>query len=203
VFAKSEGNWSNTKVLLSDFSTLIDACLDGDQAAMARFVRQFQGPVFGLCWRMLRHVHDAEDAAQETLVRALRHLKRWDRSRPFEPWLLAIAANRCRTHRAKRRMPVLGVDLAETSASSECWPSAAANQLQEELGLVLQEIPARWSRAFQLFHEHELSYAEIAELLSVPVGTVKTWVHRARREIVAKLQRREVIFEGPHAVQAS
>lgn len=170
---------------------------------MARFVRHFQGPVFGLCWRMLRHVHDAEDVAQETLVRALRHLKRWDRSRPFEPWLLAIAANRCRTHRAKRRMPVLAVDLASNNVQSDCWPSVAANQLQEELGLALQGLPARWRRAFQMFHEHELSYAEIAELLSVPVGTAKTWVHRARRAIVAELQRREVIFEGSHAVQAS
>jgi RNA polymerase sigma-70 factor (ECF subfamily) len=188
--------------LPSEFSTLIDACLVGDQAAMARFVRQFQGSVFGLCWRMLRHVHDAEDVTQETLVRALRHLKRWDQTRPIEPWLLAIAANRCRTHLSKRRMPVLSLDLAENRAQSECWPSPAANHLREELGLVLEEIPIRWSRAFRLFHEHELNYTEIADMLDVPVGTAKTWVHRARREIVARLQRREVIFEGPHAVQA-
>lgn len=169
---------------------------------MADFVRRFQGPVFGVCWRMLRHVHDAEDAAQETLVRALRHLNRWDRTRPFEPWILAIAANRCRTHRAKRRLPVTGMDWAADCAESEDWPCAAAKHLQEELSLALEEIRPNWSRAFRLFHEHELSYAEIAEMLAVPVGTAKTWVHRARREIIARLQRREVIFEGSHAMHA-
>lgn len=170
---------------------------------MAHFVQQFQGPVFGLCWRMLRHLQDAEDVAQETLVRALKHLNRWDRSRPLEPWLLAIAANRCRTHRAKRRLPVLGIDLAANCAESDSCPSGAADQLQEELGLALEEIRPNWSRAFRMFHEHGLSYAEMADLLGVPVGTAKTWVHRARREIVARLQRRQVIFEGSNAVHSS
>jgi RNA polymerase sigma-70 factor, ECF subfamily len=168
---------------------------------MAEFVERFQGQVFGLCWRMLRHRHDAEDAAQETLLRALRHLKRWDRTRPFEPWLLAIAANRCRTHLGKRRGTVQGMEWAEEIGEENSLQNEAAEQMREELSLALGDIRPHWANAFRLFHEREHSYIEIAEKLSIPVGTAKTWVHRARREIVARFMRREVIFEDRHAVR--
>lgn len=186
----------------SDLKTLIDACLAGDQFALARFVQYFQGPVFGLCWRMLRHRQDAEDVAQESLVRALRHLSRWDPTRPLEPWLLAIAANRCRTHLAKRRVPQVATEFSADWCEDSSGEHENADHLREELELALQEIRPHWEHAFRLFHEHELSYVQISEELRVPVGTAKTWVHRARREIVGKLLRREVIFGDRHAVRA-
>ncbi len=68
-----------------------------EQSAVVELVETFRGQVFGLCYRMLRHRQDAEDVAQESFVRALRSLKSWDQKREFLPWLLAIAANRCRT----------------------------------------------------------------------------------------------------------
>ena len=64
---------------------------------MIDLVNRFRGQVFGLCYRMLGQRQDAEDAAQETFVRVLKNLHRWDPARPFEPWLLTIAGNRCRT----------------------------------------------------------------------------------------------------------
>src|SRR3954468_10312404 len=81
----------------SDLPALVKRCLRGDQTAMLALVERFQGQVFGLCLRMLGQRQDAEDAAQETFVRVLRNLHRWDAERDFEPWLLAIAGNRCRT----------------------------------------------------------------------------------------------------------
>ena len=65
-------------------------------------VERFRGQVFGLCYRMLGQRQDAEDAAQETFVRFLKNLHRWDQARDFQPWLFAIAGNRCRTALAAR-----------------------------------------------------------------------------------------------------
>ena len=70
---------------------------------MIELVDQYRSRVFGLCYRMLGQRQDAEDMTQETFIRALKSLSRWDPERDFEPWLLAIAGNRCRTALATRR----------------------------------------------------------------------------------------------------
>jgi len=181
------------KVALScDSRSLIRRCLDGDQSAMVDLVRRYQGQVFGLCYRMLQHRQDAEDMAQETFARALRNLKSFDLARDFEPWLLAIAGNRCRTFLAKRmRKPApqsLDRPVPDRHPNVE-----GARQLAEEVELALSHLRAEYRQAFVLFHEHEMSYAEIGETMDCPLGTVKTWVHRARREIIDFLRQRGVV----------
>jgi RNA polymerase sigma-70 factor (ECF subfamily) len=76
-----------------------------------------------------------------------------------------------------------------------------ARNLVEEVELALERLRDEYRQAFVLFHEHQLSYAEIAEALSCPVGTVKTWVHRARRELADHLRRRGVVEELPDALR--
>ncbi|HUE72261.1 MAG TPA: sigma-70 family RNA polymerase sigma factor [Pirellulaceae bacterium] len=178
---------------------MVKSCLAGDQTAMLALVARFQGQVFGLCYRMLGQRQDAEDAAQETFLRVLRNLHRWDPSRDFEPWLLAIAGNRCRTALASRkRRPNVEV-LADRDVDD---PSGhgSANHLAEEVELALRDVREEYRQAFVLFHEHELSYGEIAVAMEVPLGTVKTWVHRARRELIERLRSRGVLEEQRHAV---
>jgi len=144
---------------------------------------------------MLGQREDAEDAAQETLLRALRSLASYDPNRAFEPWLMTIAANRCRTaisNRVRRR---------QYSELPEAIPDPTPNemdarQLEEEVDLALERLRSDHRSAFVLFHERQLSYAEIAEILDRPVGTIKTWVHRARRELIAFLRAREVVQES-------
>ncbi|MDA1165817.1 MAG: sigma factor, partial [Planctomycetota bacterium] len=74
---------------------LVQRCLSGDELALRAFIEKFQGLVFSLCLRMLGHREDAEDVAQDALVRVFRNLEKWDQQRPIKPWLLTIAANRC------------------------------------------------------------------------------------------------------------
>jgi RNA polymerase sigma-70 factor, ECF subfamily len=182
-----------------DLRALVGRCLAGDQAAMLALVDRFRGQVFGLCYRMLGQRQDAEDAAQETFVRVLKNLHRWDATREFEPWLLAIAGNRCRTAlAARKRRPTAErtVELLADDAPDE----RAARQLAEEVHLALSVVRAEYRQAFLMFHDHELSYAEIANALEVPLGTVKTWVHRARRELIEALRARGAIPELRHAV---
>ena len=169
--------------------------------AMLQLVHQYQGRVFGLCYRMLGQRQDAEDAAQETFVRMLRHLQRWDAEREFEPWLLAIAGNRCRTALAKRGRAPRSEILPEDRIEDDAQERLAANQLAEEIQLALSQIRDEYREAFVLFHEHQRSYLEIADVMNVPVGTIKTWVHRARKDLVGHLQRRSVIQDRKHAVR--
>ena len=183
----------------SELAALVGRCLAGDQAALRALVERFYGPVFGLCFRMLGHRQDAEDAAQETLLRLVRHLDRWDPQRDMMPWVLAIAGNRCRTMLAARKMP-----LADEEAIAGVADRAAARpdseELNEELQQALSRIRPQHREAFLLFHEHGLAYEQIAAALGIPLGTVKTWVHRARQELIALLRQRELVTESSHAL---
>src|SRR5262245_28226143 len=138
----------------SDLKLLIRRCLTGDQRAMLALVERFQGQVFGLCYRMLSQRQDAEDAAQETFVRVLKNLHRWDPARDFEPWLLAIAGNRCRTALASRRRRPVAEPTVELVAD-DAPDVREAEQLAEEVHLALRDVRDDYRQAFLLFHENE------------------------------------------------
>ena len=181
--------------LADDLRRLVTRCLAGQSSAQIDFVQEFQGPVFGFCMRMLRQREDAEDCTQETLIRVMRNLHRWDPTRKIEPWLFTIAGNRCRTKLSKRCSRPKPVAL-EIPVEDRSQLYRAAELLTEEIDLALEDLRDEYCNAFTLFHRHELSYDEIGELMGVPLGTVKTWVHRARRELVARLAKRGVIEES-------
>ncbi len=183
-----------------DVRELVDRCLRGDQSAMLQLVDTYRGQVFGLCYRMLRHRQDAEDVTQESFVRALKSLHRWDSEREFLPWLLAIAGNRCRTLLSTRKRQPAATSLVE-QVSDKTLEHAAAKNLAEEVELALETLREEYRQAFLLFHQHELSYQEISEALDCPLGTVKTWVHRARRELIARLAQRGVVQELKNEVR--
>lgn len=179
-----------------DVRQLVQHCLDGNQQAMVDLVDGFQAMVFGLCLRMLGHRQDAEDVTQESFVRVFRSLHRWDSSRDFKPWLLAIAGNRCRSLLATRKNKAQPSDLVEEIPDKTPDDQDARN-LAEEVELALVTVREEYRQAFLLFHEQELSYPEIASALDCPVGTVKTWIHRARKELVEQLRRRGAVEERP------
>jgi RNA polymerase sigma-70 factor (ECF subfamily) len=185
---------------MEDLRILVNRCLEGEQSAMLALVERFQGQVFGLCYRMLGNREDAEDIVQETFVRVLKNLAKWDHERDFEPWLFAIAGNRCRTALAtRRRRPTVQAFIEPVP---DHRPDAApAKHLAEEVQLGLEQLRADYRQAFVLFHQHELSYEQIADAMSRPLGTVKTWIHRARMELIRFLQQREVIEDSSYAVR--
>jgi RNA polymerase sigma-70 factor (ECF subfamily) len=166
-------------------------CLAGNPVALRQLIHQFQDRVFGLCFRMLRHRQDAEDATQETFLRVIKSLHCFDLEREFEPWLLTIAGNRCRTRLAQRLSRPAPRSLDYPVADRSHLERGRAN-LAEELDLALASLRREHRECFLLFHQHGLSYSDIAQRLSIPLGTVKTWVHRARNEIHRQLRQRGV-----------
>ena len=167
---------------------LVQGCLAGDGVSQRTFVEHFQGLIFGVCLRMLGHRQDAEDVAQEVFLRAFRSLHRWDGVRPLRPWLLTIAANRCRTHLEERgRRP------APVGVPADCLPERPVSNPRddaEEVQQALLTLRPEYRQCFVLFYQQDLSVEEVAEILERPEGTIKIWLHRARKEIAEYFRKR-------------
>ncbi len=177
--------------MTADDAALVRRCLKGQADAMRELIERFQSEVFGLCVRLLTHRHDAEDVAQETFLRVFRSLRRWDPSRPLRPWILGIAVNRCRTWMGRRsKRPELADYLHETAGRDETDDSV---ELVSEIRQALAGMRPEYQSVFALFHEQGLSYEEIATIHERPVGTIKTWLHRTRLEVLTHLRRRGMV----------
>jgi RNA polymerase sigma-70 factor (ECF subfamily) len=174
-------------------AALVRRCLRGDAESVRTLVDRFQAEVYGLCLRLLGHRHDAEDVTQEVFLRIFRSLRRWDASRPLRPWVMGIAVNRCRTWMAQRvRRPELADYLQDTAAAPAPDDSA---ELVAEIRAAVAALRPEYRTVFVLFHEHGHAYEEIAAALGRPVGTVKTWLHRGRLEVLEHLKRRGMVGE--------
>ena len=179
--------------MAADEAALVRRCLRGNAEAMQALVERFQAEVYGLCVRLLSHRHDAEDVTQEVFLRIFRSLRRWDPTRPLKPWIMSIAINRCRTWLSQRtRRPELADYLQETAADR---PADDSTELVREIEAALAELRPEYRTVFVMFHEQGEPYEEIAEALDRPVGTIKTWLHRARLEVLDHLRRRGMISE--------
>jgi RNA polymerase sigma-70 factor (ECF subfamily) len=172
---------------------LVRRCLRGDAEAIQQLVGRFQSDVYGLCVRLLHHRHDAEDVTQEVFLRIFRSLSGWDPSRPLKPWIMGIAVNRCRTWLTQRtRRPELANYLQDVVTAQ---PTDDSAELLTEIRDALAELRLEYRTVFVLFHEQGQPYEEIAEVLDRPIGTIKTWLHRARLEILDRLRRRGMVDE--------
>jgi RNA polymerase sigma-70 factor (ECF subfamily) len=171
-------------------AALLQAGRSGDRAALERLVAQYKQPLFGLCYSLLGHAEDAEDAVQETFLRALRALPRFRGDAAFRTWLFRIAVNLCRNWQRDRRptqpwdethpIPLSDVDSAETLALRHL-------QVQESLNALRPD-----RRAVFLLKEREgWSMAEIGAALGWNEKRVENELYRARRALVAWRRRCE------------
>ena len=184
---------SLSRTVTVDDLSLVRRCRRGDSQAIGQLVERFQSEVYGLCVRLLHHRHDAEDITQEVFLRIFRSLDSWDPSRPLRPWVMGITVNRCRTWMAARaRRPELVDYLQEIVAGPVRDDSA---ELLSEIQAALAELRVEYRTVFVLFHEQGQPYEDIAEALGRPVGTIKTWLHRARLEILDRLRSRGMVPE--------
>jgi len=175
---------------------VVRRCLRGEPEAIRALVDRFQSEVFSLCLRLLNHRHDAEDVTQEVFLRVFRSLRRWDTSRPLRPWIMGIAVNRCRTWMAQRaRRPEL-VDYLQDIAPAS--PTDDSAELVREIQDALRLLRPEYRSVFVLFHEQGQPYDEIAAAMNRPVGTIKTWLHRARLQILQRLRQRGMVSEVGH-----
>jgi RNA polymerase sigma-70 factor, ECF subfamily len=165
---------------------LIEAAKAGDQEAFRHLVERYQGAVYNLAYRMLGSAEEAEDAAQEIFVRLYRQLGRYDPGRKFSTWTLAIATNYCIDQLRRRRMQLVPLEnIIPWARARDAGPEgeALSREARDEVQRLLKELPEKYRAPLVLRYWEELSCAEIAEILGVPEGTVKTQIHRARKAL--------------------
>ena len=180
----------------ADEIELVRRCVSGDEAALTQFVKTYERAVFTLCLQMLRNRADAEDSAQESLVRACRSLHKWDGKRPLMPWLRTITANRCRTALEKRtRRSVTSLMGDVVAGSTDPGASMEAAAVVDEVDRALAELPENWATAVTMHYRGGLSCAVIAEAFGCAEGTVKTWLFRARGRLA------DLLSPAPEAVE--
>ncbi len=152
------------------------------EAAFGRLADRYERKVYRLCCSLLRDPDQAADAAQESLVRVWKALPRYDRRASLSTWIYTITRNRCLTAIGRRRetnsMSDPAVEQAVEAAQASA-PESGQDQL-EVLRELVEALPERYRSALTLFYYEEKSVGEVAAMLGLPEGTVKTNLHRAR-----------------------
>lgn len=191
-----------------DYSKLTDQevvarAREGRETAFRELIGRYQRPVFSLIYRLVRDREKSEDLAQETFIKVLNALHRYDPSYKFSSWIFKIAHNTALDHLRKKAPETLSIDgspHATTAAEIEASTVTVAGNEESpeeyatnrELGGILEEAVAKlrpeYRTAIVLCHVEGYAYEEIAEIMNVPLGTVKTYIHRARRELQGYLK---------------
>ena len=176
---------------MKDERALVAQAQQGSEEAFTQLVEAYQSHVYNLCYRMLGEAQGAEDASQETFLRAFQHLQRYDHGRPFATWLLSIAAHYCIDRLRRRKFAFLSTDEGEDGESIELPDHDAPNpenelvrnEHRERMQGFLQHLNSVDRAAIVLRYWHDCSEVEIASTLHITVSAVKSRLHRARREL--------------------
>ena len=162
--------------------TLVGRAGRGDRVAFAELVRRHQGKVRALLLRLCGDRSLADDLAQEVFLRAYRGLVGFEGRSSFGTWVYRISYNVYLNHRSRTRSyAALPEDYDVRAAAPDDALSAPRADLRRDLGAAIEELPARYRAVIVLYYLQEVSYPEIAEILELPLGTVKTHLHRAKR----------------------
>lgn len=170
--------------------TLIERVLAGDVEAFRELVERHQRRVFGFVRNLVRHAPDAEDLVQEVFVAAFRKLDSFDAERSqFSTWLLTIARNRCLNH-LQRSFVATTAEFDIEARTAQPVDVMLSRELHARLDAALELLPLEQRTAFVLAEIQDLSYAEIALIEEVELGTIKSRVSRAKqrlREVLSDL----------------
>lgn len=177
---------------------IVQLALDGKEGAYRELLRRYQRPVFSLIYRMVRHRELAEDLAQECLVKALNALRTYRPEFKFSSWIFKIANNAAIDYLRRRKLETLSLEGApdardpeDAQATALSLPHPGESPLEkleaQELGSAIEraigQLRPEYRACIILRHIEGRSYEEIAEILELPLGTVKTYIHRARAQL--------------------
>jgi len=177
---------------------LVRLCLKGQERAAHELVSRYQRPVFSFIFRMVRDRELAEDLAQETFIRAFDNLRKYDPEYKFSSWLFKVGHNLTVDHIRRRELDTVSIHGAPDAVTADQQEATAVSlesdferpdELLEarELGAAIEEaissLRPDYRTAILLRHVEGRSYDEIADIMGIPLGTVKTYIHRARSEL--------------------
>lgn len=188
-----------SSVATADDATLVALALAGDTSAFTVLVERYQRPVYGMILRMVKDPNLAEDLAQETFIKAWGALARYDADHRMASWLFKIAHNATIDHLRRRNLPTFSLTAAEEGENDLTDRLADSRQLSPEQGALgselgralegaLEGLRPEYREVMVLRFLEGLAYEEIAEVMALPLGTVKTHIHRARKEMAVTLE---------------
>ncbi|GAB4455612.1 MAG: sigma-70 family RNA polymerase sigma factor [Anaerolineales bacterium] len=182
---------------MTDEKTWVLQAQQGSDEAFTQLVETYQKPVYNLCYRMLGEPESAEDAAQETFLRAYQSLHRYDASRPFGTWILSIAAHYCIDNLRRKKFAMFSMDVETDDGATFELPDASApdpetesvrKEQRDRLHLLLKKLDATDRAAVILRYWYDFSEVEIANSLNLTVSAVKSRLHRSRRALAGMWQ---------------
>jgi RNA polymerase sigma-70 factor, ECF subfamily len=186
----------------TDDRELASLAAQGRELAFRELLSRYERPVFSLIYRMVRDRTLAEDLAQEAFIRAFNAIGSYDPAYRFSNWIFKIANNHTIDHLRRRRLDTVSIDGSPhaTNAQEEARTSLTLVSTEEspasyveskELGGQLEhaigQLRPEYRTAILLRHVEGYAYEEIAEVMGIPLGTVKTYLHRARGELKERL----------------
>jgi len=180
----------------SDELSIIDRFKKGEESAFEELVLKYQDRIYNLCRHMLGNTSDAEDAAQDTFIKAYQKLKDFKPEASLYTWLYRIAVNTCLDYNNRPFFESLfkkseGEEFVDELSSD--WPSPEKLYESKQIGLALHnsivKLPSRLRTAIILNEIECLSYEEIADILEISIGTVKSRISRARDELKKSLKK--------------
>lgn len=184
---------------------LLQKAKRGDRSAFAELVDKYRDRIYAYLYRMVGGREDALDLAQETFLRVYSNLHNFQLGQPFKPWLYRIASNLAIDHLRKRR-DTISLDAPRNNEDdwflelADDGPNPESQHEQTELAVYLarlvQELPEGYRSVVLLRHGQELSYQEIADVLHLPISTVKTRLFRAREALRLKLIEQRELWEA-------
>jgi RNA polymerase sigma-70 factor (ECF subfamily) len=192
--------------LVSDHE-LVTRAQQGSERAYRELLGRYERPVFSIVFRMIRDREQAEDLAQETFVRVFNHIDRYDPKYKFSSWIFKIATNLTIDHIRRKELNTVSIDGSRNATTAEQIEATAitiispdenpeelleAKELGEEIEQAIGRLRPEYRAAILLRHVEGREYQEIAEIMGLPLGTVKTYIHRGRNELRDTLQHLKV-----------
>lgn len=175
----------------------------GRETAYRELIRRYERPVFSLVFRMVRDRELAEDLAQDTFIKVLQHIDRYRPEFKFSSWLFKIANNVAIDHLRRRQLDTVSMDGSPHAVTSDAVEATSfdvsgggesaldrieARELGSAIEAAIGKLRPEYRACILLRHVEDKSYEEIAATLDLPLGTVKTYIHRARHELRGLLE---------------
>jgi RNA polymerase sigma-70 factor, ECF subfamily len=170
---------------------LIQRAKNGESVAFELISKIYRPTLYQIAMRMLRNADDANDAVQETLVKAFRAIRDFNSDRPLKPWLCRICSNVCIDMVRSRKHESDPLDQHEymlCDGADSLSKSAEDSMAREQVMTAIGRLPAKYRRIIFLRHFRHMDVNEIADELKAPEGTIKSWLFRARGLLKRDLQ---------------
>jgi RNA polymerase sigma-70 factor (ECF subfamily) len=170
----------------------------GREPAFRELIRRYERPVFSLVYRMVRDRELSEDLTQDTFIKVLTHIDKYRSEFKFSSWLFKIANNVAIDHLRRRQLDTVSMEGSPHATSTEIVEATSfelatqaetpleeieARELGSEIERAISQLRPEYRACILLRHVEDKSYEEIAATLDLPLGTVKTYIHRARHEL--------------------